>query len=133
MRVGPPGKSSFINWYIGEAVCRTGVAIETRGFIFVTSGRKRETLTGESTLRYFDHLAGFGKFPGILVRRARGAGVGRRDVARAALGSGRQELWAETEDGMQGGGRGASCRVVGAAPHAGWWARRLMQNGGRGA
>lgn len=33
------GKSSFINWYIGEDIQRTGVAIETRGFTFVTSGR----------------------------------------------------------------------------------------------
>jgi hypothetical protein len=33
------GKSSFINWYIGEQVCKTGVAIETRGFILCTSGR----------------------------------------------------------------------------------------------
>lgn len=34
-----PGKSSFINWYVGEQVCRTGVAIETRGFIIVSSAR----------------------------------------------------------------------------------------------
>lgn len=33
------GKSSFINWYIGERVVKTGVAIETRGFILCTSGR----------------------------------------------------------------------------------------------
>jgi hypothetical protein len=31
--------------YIEEHVQRTGVAIETQGFTFVTSGRKRETLT----------------------------------------------------------------------------------------
>ena len=30
------GKSSFINWYIEEHVQRTGVAIETQGFSFVT-------------------------------------------------------------------------------------------------
>ena len=40
------GKSSFINWYIEEHVQRTGVAIETQGFSFVTSGRRRESLTG---------------------------------------------------------------------------------------
>ena len=34
------GKSSFINWYVGESVQTTGVAIETRGFTYVTSGRK---------------------------------------------------------------------------------------------
>ena len=31
--------------YIEEHVQRTGVAIETQGFTFVTSGRKRESLT----------------------------------------------------------------------------------------
>ena len=80
------GKSSFINWYIGEGIQKTvsanltqcmlhacqslgahaacmpiigrslhtghaqGVAIETRGFTFVTSGKKRETLTGDATV-----------------------------------------------------------------------------------
>ncbi|KAG7249654.1 hypothetical protein CRUP_008926, partial [Coryphaenoides rupestris] len=39
------GKSSFINWYVEEHIQRTGVAIETQGFSFVTSGRKRESLT----------------------------------------------------------------------------------------
>jgi GTPase SAR1 family protein len=39
------GKSSFINWYVEEHVQRTGVAIETQGFTFVTSGTKRESLT----------------------------------------------------------------------------------------
>ncbi|WAR02645.1 hypothetical protein MAR_009203, partial [Mya arenaria] len=38
------GKSSFINWYVEEHIQRTGVAIETQGFTFVTSGRKRESL-----------------------------------------------------------------------------------------
>jgi len=31
--------------YVEEHVQRTGVAIETQGFTFVTSGRKRESLT----------------------------------------------------------------------------------------
>lgn len=60
------GKSSFINWYIGEQIQKTGVAIETRGFTFVTSGKKRETLTGDATLRFFDFLSGFTKFDGIV-------------------------------------------------------------------
>uniref|UniRef100_A0A6T8UFK0 Dynamin N-terminal domain-containing protein n=1 Tax=Chlamydomonas leiostraca TaxID=1034604 RepID=A0A6T8UFK0_9CHLO len=60
------GKSSFINWYIGEQIQKTGVAIETRGFTFVTSGKKRETLTGDATMRYFDFLSGFTKFEGII-------------------------------------------------------------------
>lgn len=50
------GKSSFINWYLQEAVQATGVAIETHGFALVTSGRRRETLRGPATLRLFAHL-----------------------------------------------------------------------------
>ncbi len=34
--------------YVEEHVQRTGVAIETQGFTFVTSGRKRESLTVRS-------------------------------------------------------------------------------------
>ena len=37
--------SLFFYRYIEEHVQRTGVAIETQGFTFVTSGRKRESLT----------------------------------------------------------------------------------------
>ena len=40
------GKSSFINWYVEEHIQKTGVAIETQGFTFITSGRRRESLTG---------------------------------------------------------------------------------------
>lgn len=58
------GKSSFINWYIGEDVQKTGVAIETRGFSFVTHGKRRETLKGEATLRYFETLKEIEKFKG---------------------------------------------------------------------
>ena len=35
----------FVNRYVEEHVQKTGVAIETQGFTFVTSGRKRESLT----------------------------------------------------------------------------------------
>mmetsp|Transcript_19721 Transcript_19721/g.51427 ORF Transcript_19721/g.51427 Transcript_19721/m.51427 type:complete len:475 (-) Transcript_19721:951-2375(-) len=59
------GKSSFVNWYINEEIQRTGVAIETRGFTIVTSGKRRETLTGDATLRMFEYLEGFDKFEGI--------------------------------------------------------------------
>ena len=31
--------------YIEEHVLKTGVAIETQGFAFITSGKKRESLT----------------------------------------------------------------------------------------
>uniref|UniRef100_A0A8C4SFF9 Uncharacterized LOC114658621 n=1 Tax=Erpetoichthys calabaricus TaxID=27687 RepID=A0A8C4SFF9_ERPCA len=47
------GKSSFINWYVEEHIQRTGVAIETQGFTFITSGRKRESLTFLSSTRTY--------------------------------------------------------------------------------
>ncbi len=50
------GKSSYINWYIGEHVQSTAVAIETQGFTFITSGKKRDTLKGQATLQLFQHL-----------------------------------------------------------------------------
>jgi len=50
------GKSSFVNWYIEETIQKTGVAIETQGFTLVTSGRKRETLTGNATMHLYPML-----------------------------------------------------------------------------
>ena len=50
------GKSSYINWYIGEHVQKSSVAIETQGFTFVTSGKKRDSLKGQATLQLFSHL-----------------------------------------------------------------------------
>lgn len=60
------GKSSFINWYIEEHIQKTGVAIETQGFAFVTSGRKRETLTGNATIHLYPHFQGLAEIPGVL-------------------------------------------------------------------
>ncbi|XP_059490341.1 uncharacterized protein LOC132205358 [Neocloeon triangulifer] len=60
------GKSSFINWYIEEHVQRTGVAIETQGFIIVTSGKKRETLMGNATLHLYPHLKPLSRIPGVV-------------------------------------------------------------------
>ena len=34
------------------------MAIETRGFVFCTSGRRRETLKGDATVRFFEHVGG---------------------------------------------------------------------------
>ncbi|XP_040212134.1 uncharacterized protein LOC120943092 [Rana temporaria] len=59
------GKSSFINWYIEEHIQRTGVAIETQGFTFITSGRKRETLTGDATLHLYPHFKPMQSFQGV--------------------------------------------------------------------
>jgi len=60
------GKSSFINWYIEEHVQRTGVAIETQGFSFVTSGRRRESLTGNATLHLYPHFKPLQQMPGVV-------------------------------------------------------------------
>lgn len=38
-------KVLFIYRYVEEHIQKTGVAIETQGFTFITSGRKRESLT----------------------------------------------------------------------------------------
>merc|ERR1719216_390273 len=59
------GKSSFINWYIEEHVQRTGVAIETQGFSFVTSGKKRESLTGNATLHLYPHFKPLAQMPSL--------------------------------------------------------------------
>ncbi len=52
------GKSSFINWYIEDDIQRTGVAIETQGFTFVTSGSKKTLapIKGESTVMLYPYL-----------------------------------------------------------------------------
>uniref|UniRef100_A0A3P9INI2 Uncharacterized LOC101160240 n=1 Tax=Oryzias latipes TaxID=8090 RepID=A0A3P9INI2_ORYLA len=59
------GKSSFINWYVEEHIQRTGVAIETQGFSFVTNGRKRESLTGNATLHLYPHFKTLQEFKGV--------------------------------------------------------------------
>uniref|UniRef100_A0A672FD74 Uncharacterized LOC115397853 n=1 Tax=Salarias fasciatus TaxID=181472 RepID=A0A672FD74_SALFA len=60
------GKSSFINWYAEEHIQKTGVAIETQGFTFITSGRKRESLTGNATLHLYPHFRPILEFKGVL-------------------------------------------------------------------
>ena len=59
------GKSSFINWYVEEHVQKTGVAIETQGFSFITSGRKRESLTGNATLHLYPHFEPLRQIKGV--------------------------------------------------------------------
>ncbi len=44
------------NRYIEETIQKTGVAMETSTFSFVTSGKKRDTLTGKATLQLFPHF-----------------------------------------------------------------------------
>ncbi|XP_063050889.1 sarcalumenin isoform X3 [Engraulis encrasicolus] len=59
------GRSSFINWYVEEHIQKTGVAIETQGFTFITSGRKRESLTGNATLHLYPHFRPLLEFKGV--------------------------------------------------------------------
>ena len=59
------GKSSFINWYIGDKIQKTGVAIETQGFTFITNGKKRESLTGKATLHLHPHFKTLKNIQGI--------------------------------------------------------------------
>jgi len=56
------GKSTFINWYIEEHIQRTGVAIETQGFTVVSSGKKRETLSGNATIHLYPEYKDGAKF-----------------------------------------------------------------------
>ncbi|XP_044052788.1 uncharacterized protein si:dkey-98f17.5 [Siniperca chuatsi] len=60
------GKSSFINWYVEEHIQKAGVAIETQGFTFITSGRKRESLTGNATLHLYPHFRPLLEFNGVM-------------------------------------------------------------------
>lgn len=59
------GKSSFVNWYIEETIQRTGIAMETSGFTFVTSGKTRASLKGEATLQLFPHFKGLADNAGV--------------------------------------------------------------------
>jgi hypothetical protein len=54
------GKSSFINWYCEDDVQPCGMAIETQGFTFITSGVKKLTapLKGEATIMRYPHVKG---------------------------------------------------------------------------
>ena len=59
------GKSSLVNYYTEEEVMKTGVAIETQGITFVTSGQKQESLQGASTLALYPWLNGIVDREGI--------------------------------------------------------------------
>ncbi|XP_015783922.1 uncharacterized protein LOC107361601 [Tetranychus urticae] len=59
------GKSSFINWYVGDRIQKTGVAIETQGFTFITNGKKRESLTGKATLHLHPHFKALENIKGL--------------------------------------------------------------------
>ncbi|KAF0033819.1 hypothetical protein F2P81_013885 [Scophthalmus maximus] len=52
--------------YVEEHIQKTGVAIETQGFTFITSGRKRESLTGNATLHLYPHFRPLLEFKGVM-------------------------------------------------------------------
>ncbi|TMS03148.1 hypothetical protein E3U43_000037 [Larimichthys crocea] len=51
--------------YVEEHIQKAGVAIETQGFTFITSGRKRESLTGNATLHLYPHFRPLLEFKGV--------------------------------------------------------------------
>lgn len=59
------GKSSFVNWYVGEPVQTTSVAMETAGITIVRRGKKRTTWRGKMTLGNFPGLDRVGQLPGV--------------------------------------------------------------------
>lgn len=47
------GKSSYINWYIGEQLLKEGMAMETKTVQIITSGKNYNKLAGHSTRKLF--------------------------------------------------------------------------------
>ena len=50
------GKSSFINWYIGENMQKTGVSIETVEINMVTHGNEIAELNGQNLMKQFPFM-----------------------------------------------------------------------------
>ena len=59
------GKSSFINWYVGENVQTTSVAMETAGITLVRRGKKRTQWRGKMTIGNFPGLERLSRLPGV--------------------------------------------------------------------
>jgi hypothetical protein len=67
------GKSSFINWYVGENIQQTRVSIETIEINMVMHGVKHSELSGHNTMKQlpfmkelFDKKSQSERFPGLL-------------------------------------------------------------------
>ncbi|XP_022696578.1 uncharacterized protein LOC111264729 isoform X2 [Varroa jacobsoni] len=60
------GKSTFINWYIGEDIQKTGVAMETSKFSLICHGKRRETLSSNTIMQLFPKFEPLTKIPGIM-------------------------------------------------------------------
>ena len=42
------GKSTFVNWYVGDQIQNTNVAIETVDFSFIMHGAQKQNIAGEN-------------------------------------------------------------------------------------
>ena len=50
------GKSSFINWYVGENIQKAKVSIETIEINLIMNGKKKEEFTGFNTVKVLPFL-----------------------------------------------------------------------------
>lgn len=57
------GKSSFINWFFGDEIQKTAVAIETSTITFVTTGKRQDIFDGPATIKLFPFLQEYSKEP----------------------------------------------------------------------
>eukprot|EP00455_Lapot_gusevi_P000627 TRINITY_DN10290_c0_g1_i11.p1 TRINITY_DN10290_c0_g1~~TRINITY_DN10290_c0_g1_i11.p1 ORF type:complete len:486 (-),score=142.36 TRINITY_DN10290_c0_g1_i11:101-1486(-) len=60
------GKSSFVNWYIDASIQKESAAMETTGFTWIVSGKKRDTFKGVATKKYLGYVEGIEEFKGVL-------------------------------------------------------------------
>ncbi|KAH0786646.1 EH domain-containing protein 3-like protein [Histomonas meleagridis] len=60
------GKSSFVNWFFGDNIQKVSAAIETSKITFITTGRKRQTLDGNTTIKVFDFLEAYKDIPNFV-------------------------------------------------------------------
>mmetsp|Transcript_24453 Transcript_24453/g.38459 ORF Transcript_24453/g.38459 Transcript_24453/m.38459 type:complete len:466 (+) Transcript_24453:35-1432(+) len=59
------GKSSFVNWYVGDKIQNESVAIETAGITIVRRGKQRTTWKGPQTINAFPYLEKLAKIDGV--------------------------------------------------------------------
>jgi GTP-binding protein EngB required for normal cell division len=60
------GKSSFVNWFFGDAIQKVSTAIETTQITLITTGRKRQSFDGVSTIKLFPFLAPYQSVPNFV-------------------------------------------------------------------
>lgn len=64
------GKSSFVNWYVGDSIQEVGQAQVTHGFNIISSGKIRDQYQANTAIRQLPYLASIAqnpdKLPGFL-------------------------------------------------------------------